>query len=142
MDPQWGGTVPSNPTHRTAVRHAGIEMAGDDKYVHALGKPCIYWVTVGRVYNVHKRIQTNINRFLREPPGPRPFRRATNIVSKPRIWNPGATTISFETRSIPQITRTGKDRNLTCLKPTNRWRRPQAQTCNSIDLLYVKDLGY
>ena len=41
-----------------------------------------------------------------------------NMVSEPRIWNPGATAISLESKSTSQITRTGKDHNLTCLKPT------------------------
>jgi hypothetical protein len=41
-------------------------------------------------------VQTNTYDLTRELSGPRLLRRVVNIVSKPRIWNPGAKAVSLK----------------------------------------------
>ena len=45
---------------------------------------------------MYTRVQTIIKSLLRELSGPRPLRRAVDIVSKPRIWSHGAKTILLD----------------------------------------------
>ena len=63
---------------------------------------CPKWVTIHKVKYIH--VQTNISSLLRERlSGPRPLRRAVDIVSKPRIWICGAKAVLLKTRPTFRI---------------------------------------
>jgi hypothetical protein len=51
---------------------------------------------------------TNTHALTRELSGPRPLRRAGDIVSKPRIWNHGAKAVSLRTQPTLRVAGSGE----------------------------------
>ena len=75
-------------------------------------------MTVSRATQCYRRVQVNIDNLLRELSGPQPLHRDVDIISKPRIWNRGASAVSFETQPAFQTTGGGKGGNPTYFNPT------------------------
>ena len=70
--------------------------------------------------------------------GARPLCWATDIDSKPYIWNCNVAAISFEAQLTGHITGGGKDHNPTYFRPTERRCHPHAPAFNSVELCYME----
>ena len=70
------------------------------------------------------------------------MRWGVDIVSKPRIWNRGASAISLETQPTFQTAGDGKDGNPAYLNPTTYWRHLDALFPGLVGVYDVEVLRY
>ena len=68
--------------------------------------------------------------------------RGVDIVSKPRIWDDGASAVSFETQPTFQTVGGGKDGNPTYFNPTTYWCYPDTRFSSLVRIYDVEVLGY